>query len=158
VIYIFFVCADLLRGEMPAGDGEDKFKEESDDEDDDEEEVERGDDQDDNMTSAERLKEANRRNIARRPVEGHTATTKCCTGCLQDKVLDDYHMNNKLVGGRKAMCKSCVKSVARQRIKRKAGTFALLVHSFSLMTPSTCFYCCLSCQPHMTTGFTAFRH
>jgi hypothetical protein len=65
--------------------------------------------------TARQRKEASPRDIAGRHVEGHAATLKRCTRCLQDKVLKDYQRDSSTVAGRRTMCKLCKNSLARQK-------------------------------------------
>jgi endonuclease/exonuclease/phosphatase family metal-dependent hydrolase len=76
--------------------------------------------QKDNMTPVDN-KEATRWNHARLAAGGDAATFKWCTGCLQDKELDNYHKYSQNGFGRAAqgkMCKSSANCLDRQRLKK----------------------------------------
>jgi hypothetical protein len=66
-------------------------------------------DNEESMEAANRIREATRRNQARRDALGEAATHKWCSQCLEDKELDVFRkdVSNKMFG-RKGRCKACL--------------------------------------------------
>jgi hypothetical protein len=79
------------------------------------------------MAPADRIKEARRRNQARRAqfeISGKTVTKKWCTGgCGLDKGLDEYGIDHKGYFGRRSHCKVCYNK-RKKDMKRGRGNEA----------------------------------
>jgi hypothetical protein len=58
-------------------------------------------------------------NWAKHAELGNATTSKCCTGCFEDKAVDEYSRNKRQ--GRHARCKVCINSAQKQRRADNCG-------------------------------------